>query len=676
MKIGERSKWVLLCLVLLGLLVPSIGYSAPSEVVENISRKIVFQRDNDLFIVGENGEGLTRLLPNMDIFDIKWGNEGTTFMFEGAGRQEIGFYDYVFEESGKLLSKLRKPASPSRSYTWPSPRGNFYVEVTEYSEPLWTIGLPDTFIHQVLVKRKNGELIGELSQRAYVGVTWSDREDKLVFFTMGPDCADRTKHCQQFVNVYSLETGSITQFEGLINYPLSFLKNGSKLFYFPINNIPGIADLETGQTTMLEGIEMYYPSEGIPEGMFKLAEAGTKVVFGTVSFNAPQYKLRDGVYVYDIETGRVTNLALDSISKFDLVGETVAYSGYRKPGLFVTSLNGGVTQKIVSGNVDGIISIQPRIPAHKYKNRRVLVLAQGIGTQILDGSTPEDILPELWPIIREAVNRGIYQDVIVYSYSSGQMEGGSWVPNKGDPDASFQSIQASVLTFVNMLSKYATVHRGVTYDFLGHSLGGKVMWESLKLYLNIKPANPPDLFSIGKVITLAAPINGRHRDTVLDLVVYSGKGGQLSSQASLELDFEALDGETQLITEMANRKALLEAESRGINIDNLGSSDDCVVPQLGFYPYNSAVVQGFGSIYLGLGRDKSVIEIQDCQLLEDSIFDIDDYLTAVALAQNLNKEELLLKATGHDRIYKSLAPWLDVLDILLFNEKPRRWDFN
>jgi len=202
------------------------------------------------------------------------------------------------------------------------------------------------------------------------------------------------------------------------------------------------------------------------------------------------------------------------------------------------------------------------------------------------------------------------------------------------------------------------------------------MWESLKLYLNIKPANPPDLFSIGKVITLAAPINGRHRDTVLDLVVYSGKGGQLSSQASLELDFEALDGETQLITEMANRKALLEAESRGINIDNLGSSDDCVVPQLGFYPYNSAVVQGFGSIYLGLGRDKSVIEIQDCQLLEDSIFDIDDYLTAVALAQNLNKEELLLKATGHDRIYKSLAPWLDVLDILLFNEKPRRWDFN
>jgi len=667
---------VLLCLVLLGLLVPSIGYSAPSEVVENISRKIVFQRDNDLFIVGENGEGLTRLLPNMDIFDIKWGNEGTTFMFEGAGRQEIGFYDYVFEESGKLLSKLRKPASPSRSYTWPSPRGNFYVEVTEYSEPLWTIGLPDTFIHQVLVKRKNGELIGELSQRAYVGVTWSDREDKLVFFTMGPDCADRTKHCQQFVNVYSLETGSITQFEGLINYPLSFLKNGSKLFYFPINNIPGIADLETGQTTMLEGIEMYYPSEGIPEGMFKLAEAGTKVVFGTVSFNAPQYKLRDGVYVYDIETGRVTNLALDSISKFDLVGETVAYSGYRKPGLFVTSLNGGVTQKIVSGNVDGIISIQPRIPAHKYKNRRVLVLAQGIGTQILDGSTPEDILPELWPIIREAVNRGIYQDVIVYSYSSGQMEGGSWVPNKGDPDASFQSIQASVLTFVNMLSKYATVHRGVTYDFLGHSLGGKVMWESLKLYLNIKPANPPDLFSIGKVITLAAPINGRHRDTVLDLVVYSGKGGQLSSQASLELDFEALDGETQLITEMANRKALLEAESRGINIDNLGSSDDCVVPQLGFYPYNSAVVQGFGSIYLGLGRDKSVIEIQDCQLLEDSIFDIDDYLTAVALAQNLNKEELLLKATGHDRIYKSLAPWLDVLDILLFNEKPRRWDFN
>ena len=667
---------MLLCLVLLGLLVPSIGYSAPSEVVENISRKIVFQRDNDLFIVGENGEGLTRLLPNMDIFDIKWGNEGTTFMFEGAGRQEIGFYDYVFEESGKLLSKLRKPASPSRSYTWPSPRGNFYVEVTEYSEPLWTIGLPDTFIHQVLVKRKNGELIGELSQRAYVGVTWSDREDKLVFFTMGPDCADRTKHCQQFVNVYSLETGSITQFEGLINYPLSFLKNGSKLFYFPINNIPGIADLETGQTTMLEGIEMYYPSEGIPEGMFKLAEAGTKVVFGTVSFNAPQYKLRDGVYVYDIETGRVTNLALDSISKFDLVGETVAYSGYRKPGLFVTSLNGGVTQKIVSGNVDGIISIQPRIPAHKYKNRRVLVLAQGIGTQILDGSTPEDILPELWPIIREAVNRGIYQDVIVYSYSSGQMEGGSWVPNKGDPDASFQSIQASVLTFVNMLSKYATVHRGVTYDFLGHSLGGKVMWESLKLYLNIKPANPPDLFSIGKVITLAAPINGRHRDTVLDLVVYSGKGGQLSSQASLELDFEALDGETQLITEMANRKALLEAESRGINIDNLGSSDDCVVPQLGFYPYNSAVVQGFGSIYLGLGRDKSVIEIQDCQLLEDSIFDIDDYLTAVALAQNLNKEELLLKATGHDRIYKSLAPWLDVLDILLFNEKPRRWDFN
>ena len=675
---------MLLCLVLLGLLVPSIGYSAPSEVVENISRKIVFQRDNDLFIVGENGEGLTRLLPNMDIFDIKWGNEGTTFMFEGAGRQEIGFYDYVFEESGKLLSKLRKPASPSRSYTWPSPRGNFYVEVTEYSEPLWTIGLPDTFIHQVLVKRKNGELIGELSQRAYVGVTWSDREDKLVFFTMGPDCADRTKHCQQFVNVYSLETGSITQFEGLINYPLSFLKNGSKLFYFPINNIPGIADLETGQTTMLEGIEMYYPSEGIPEGMFKLAEAGTKVVFGTVSFNAPQYKLRDGVYVYDIETGRVTNLALDSISKFDLVGETVAYSGYRKPGLFVTSLNGGVTQKIVSGNVDGIISIQPRIPAHKYKNRRVLVLAQGIGTQILDGSTPEDILPELWPIIREAVNRGIYQDVIVYSYSSGQMEGGSWVPNKGDPDASFQSIQASVLTFVNMLSKYATVHRGVTYDFLGHSLGGKVMWESLKLYLNIKPANPPDLFSIGKVITLAAPINGVHYDFEIQTVmaVYHSLLSMrlvnelsvaeiLDTEAFKELNIEALDGYTQRLTAEQNFAFYKQSKLRNIDVFTFGSFDDCVVRYSYDYPTKDSLLPNSGMLYYNLGRGLPGVPVSSCSLIE-GIYngEIWQITRIIESGGDINK------LVGHSQLMTHMQPYMDLRDILISSSQPHRGQRN
>lgn len=242
-----------------------------------------------------------------------------------------------------------------------------------------------------------------------------------------------------------------------------------------------------------------------------------------------------------------------------------------------------------------LINIGQEIPQKEgceaEKPRKVLILAEGLGSSLISGSETQN---QAFAEIKRGVEL-LYDDVITYSYLGGRMakdNGGQavWLPNSYLSQNTFQSPDKSALNVALMLRQYKKSYPNAIFDGVGHSLGGFTLWEAAKTHL-LPQKGLLRNSNLRSLATIASPVNGSEQARLTSWIQSAGFWDfqtQIGNDAVLVLAAMA-DGERRQQTITINASvARFLTEQRGFKVFTFGSPDDCMVSD------EDALIPGFG----------------------------------------------------------------------------------